>query len=188
MSISSLKVTTDVDGEYTLPEIMELLGSPKKLKDALGDLEKTAKDANKALKALKAATVERDGIMAQSAKERASEIAAIQKDKIALEAAWKRLDDDTAVKNANHQDGVKVVREAERLLKLGQAQLKADQKTLADARVSMLRQGASTEEDMELLRIANTDLRKSSADMKIAADQRVADVEERMAEMRRVLG
>ena len=49
MAISgTLRVSSEVNN-YTLVELLDLLGSPKGVKDTLANLEKTTKKANKAL-------------------------------------------------------------------------------------------------------------------------------------------
>jgi chromosome segregation ATPase len=53
MGISKdIKVTTDIDGEYTLSELLKLLGSPKEVKAALASLEAASLAAKGDIEAL----------------------------------------------------------------------------------------------------------------------------------------
>jgi DNA repair exonuclease SbcCD ATPase subunit len=58
MGLSSKQIKVSYDGEYGLDELMEILGSPKKLKDEFAKLNKLSKDTTAALKDLDARKAE----------------------------------------------------------------------------------------------------------------------------------
>jgi hypothetical protein len=118
----------------SLADLLQVLGSPKKTKDALAALEVASSKADKAMKNLDKATKERNAKHDAEAKEREKQIDAIHQDQTALAAAWERLKDDTAVHNANHQEATKKLRADEQALKIGQAQLAKDNDDLKAAR------------------------------------------------------
>jgi chromosome segregation ATPase len=104
MSLSKIEVSTSVEGAYTLAELMDLLGSPKKLKDALSDIEAAAKKNAKALRDLKKAEDQRRADVIADEGIRQKEIDAIHRDKAKLEAAWQQLEEATAVHEARHKE------------------------------------------------------------------------------------
>lgn len=71
MGISSkFNVHAEVEGDYTLAELLDLLGSPKKTKDALADLENATKKSTTALKALENAESQRQANIKRDTAER----------------------------------------------------------------------------------------------------------------------
>ena len=66
---SNINVSANVEDNYTLSELMELLGSSKKLKDSLLELETAATKADKSLKALaKAENIRKTNVLADNSK------------------------------------------------------------------------------------------------------------------------
>ena len=66
---SNINVSANVEDNYTLSELMELLGSSKKLKDSLLELEAAATKADKSLKALaKAENIRKTNVLADNSK------------------------------------------------------------------------------------------------------------------------
>lgn len=70
MGLNTIRVTNEVDGEYTLPELLDLLGSPKKLKEALSELKNAAKKADAATKAIAKAEAQRQATIKADTSER----------------------------------------------------------------------------------------------------------------------
>ena len=70
MGLNTIRVNTEVDGEYTLPELLDLLGSPKKLKEALSELTNATKKADAATKAIATAEAQRQATIKVDTSER----------------------------------------------------------------------------------------------------------------------
>ena len=188
MAISSLKITTEVDGELTLPELLDLLGSPKKLKDALANLESETRKANKAMKELKSSQMKFQSESEAEAASRAKEMKAIAKDRDALKSAWDALELETASRDAENKAARAKLREdteatiavekkqaaAEEYISNTRKQLAKDHDNaatmVADARSEASKDGAAAE--------------KAKADAK----NMLADANEKMAGMRALVG
>ena len=88
MSISSnINVTSDVEGTYTLAELLDLLGSPKRLKDVLAELEKATKADTEAYEILKTTEAKRQVEMAQDSAQRLVDLEKLSKSTKVLEEA-----------------------------------------------------------------------------------------------------
>jgi len=94
----------------SMTDLLTLLGSPKKTQQALVDLEKASKKADKARKALEKAESEQVARMDAEERKRENDIKAIHKDKEALANAWAELEKTTANQNAGVQDARKALR------------------------------------------------------------------------------
>jgi len=117
-----LQVSSEVDN-YTLAELLDLLGSPKKVKDTLADLEKASKRANKAIEELTKAENDRDNKTDAENRKREKEIDAIHKDREALAVAWAKLEADTAAHNKRSQEDREALRRDQEEFKLKEVQL-----------------------------------------------------------------
>ena len=123
MAISgTLRVSSEVNN-YTLVELLDLLGSPKGVKDTLANLEKTTKKANKALNDLTKAENTRDNKIDAENREREKEINAIHKDKEALAAAWAKFEADTAANDKRNQEDLKALKRDHEEFKLKETKL-----------------------------------------------------------------
>ena len=100
MAISSTTVITSEVNNYTLSELLDTLGSPKRIKAALEELEVASKKAAAAQRDLDKSERTRIDAVEAAAEARAKEIVAISNDKTALAAAWAKLDEDTAAHNS----------------------------------------------------------------------------------------
>ena len=75
---SNINVSANVEDNYTLSELMELLGSSKKLKDSLLELEAAATKADKSLKALaKAENIRKTNVLADNSSTRVQSAAGV---------------------------------------------------------------------------------------------------------------
>jgi len=120
--LGTLRVSSEVDN-YTLAELLELLCSPKVVKDTLANLEKASKKANKAINDLAKAENDRDNKMDAENRKREKEINAIHKDKEALAAAWAKFEADTTANDKRNQENLKALKRDQEEFKLKKAQL-----------------------------------------------------------------
>jgi len=188
MAISSnLAVTSDVEG-YTLSELLDLLGSPKATKDALADLEKSAKKNAKALRDLKASNEEFQAERLGSDKKRQKEIDAIHRDNEALVAAWAKLEADTERGNANLQSARKKLRDDQAVFDK-QKSAQEDQAAHIEASRDQISKQQDTVDGQvaEARREASAD-RKAAEKAKADAKQLNADANRKMADMRSLVG
>ena len=118
----TLRVSSEVDN-CTLAELLDLLGSPKQIKDTLANLEKASKKANKAIMDLAKAENDRDNKIDAEDRKREKEINAIHKDKETLAAAWAELEADTAAHNKRNQEDRKALKRDQEEFKLKEVQL-----------------------------------------------------------------
>tara|TARA_R110000765_G_scaffold291644_3_gene387334 strand:- start:701 stop:1267 length:567 start_codon:yes stop_codon:yes gene_type:complete len=145
MAISSnIRVSSEVDN-YTLAELLDTLGSPKKVKDVLSNLETASKKADKATKALTKAENTRDNAADADNRKREKEINAIHKDKEALAAAWDKLSADTAAHNAANQAARKDLRRDQEAFAAKEAALAKQSEALENTRKLLDREQANTE-------------------------------------------
>ena len=162
MAISSTTVITSEVNNYTLSELLDTLGSPKRLKAALEELEVASKKAAAAQRDLDKSERTRIDAVEAAAEARAKEIVAISNDKTALAAAWAKLDEDTAAHNSQTEalDNAREILKREKEVVDGQ---------VADAR-----------------RAANADL-KAAKQAKEDATRRNSMANEKMANMRKLV-
>jgi chromosome segregation ATPase len=120
--LGTFRVSSEVDN-YTLAELLDLLGSPKGVKDTLANLEKVSKKANRAINDLAKAENDRDNKMDAENREREKEINAIHKDKEALAAAWAKFEADTTANDKRNQEDWKALKRDQEEYKLKETQL-----------------------------------------------------------------
>lgn len=189
MAISSnLKVTSDVDGEYTLVELLDLLGSPTKVKTALAELEKSARADTKAYKTLVAAEAKRQTDVLIENAEREKDLVVLAKGQAELQAGQEKLLEDTAASNTDINNARNGLREKEAAFaKLqdnsaaGLREVKKERAALVKERESMMIAVAAEQE------LADHD-RAIANKLKADAKKIMADANAKIANMKKVLG
>jgi len=189
MAISSnITVTADVDGEYTLADLLEMLRSPDALKKALKDLERAARKANAAMKEQKVAKDAFDAEVRQHEAAWDKDLAIIQKDKKALAAAWETLDQD----KETHSENVKVaraqLRDDKRELSAYAARIDVENNEVAQARTALTRERTEMLAEIEGIKEGAAKDRVDGEKALNAAKKLAADAEVSRAKMREVLG
>ena len=188
MSISSnINVTSDVEGTYTLAELLDLLGSPKRLKDVLAELEKATKADTEAYEILKTTEAKRQVEMAQDSAQRLVDLEKLSKSTKVLEEAKEKLVEDTAASNAEISKARSNLRDDEAKFKNQVAAtagaveaLKVERKSLDEERELLLTQSVKEREVAEQYRVEGEKAHDE-------AKKVLAEAEAKVAEMRKVL-
>ena len=184
--LGTFRVSSEVDN-YTLAELLDLLGSPKGVKDTLANLEKESKKANKAINDLIKAENDRDNKMDAENRKRKKEINAIHKDKEALAAAWVKFEADTAAYNKRNQEDRKVLKRDQEEHKLKEAQLAKATEYMENTREQLARDQERVGGMVaEAGRGAIAD-RKAAEKAKTDAKRLNTEANRKMAEMRKLV-
>ena len=187
MAISStINVTSNIEN-YTLAELLELLGAPKNAKTALAGLEKAAKKNADALVALNAAEATRRAKIDADNAQREQEIIAIAKDRDALAAAWGQLKEDTATHDANTHKQRQELRKDQGAFKSEVADADASMKNIASERRALELARRDMEKEAEHERIEAQKLRDDAAEDLAAAKAALAEADAKIAEMRKLV-
>tara|TARA_R110000823_G_scaffold254474_1_gene376776 strand:+ start:39 stop:605 length:567 start_codon:yes stop_codon:yes gene_type:complete len=187
MAISSTAVITSEVNNYTLSELLDTLGSPKKLKAALEELEVASKKAAAAQRDLDTSERIRIDAVEMDAEARAKEIVAISNDKTALAAAWAKLDEDTAAHNSQNADACRLLKRDQAALKVAEAALASQTEALDNAREILKREKEVVDGQVaDARRAANADL-KAAKQAKEDATRRNSMANEKMANMRKLV-
>jgi hypothetical protein len=188
MAISgTLRVSSEVNN-YTLVELLDLLGSPKGIKDTLANFEKESKKANKALNDLTKAENTRDNKIDAENREREKEINAIHKDKEALAAAWVKFEADTAAYNKRNQEDRKVLKRDQEEHKLKEVQLAKATEYMENTREQLARDQERVSGMVAGARSAAIVDLKDAEKAKADAKRLNTEANQKMSDMRKLVG
>jgi chromosome segregation ATPase len=182
----TLNVSSEVDN-YTLVELLDLLGSPKKLKDALANLEAVSRKTNKSLKDLTKAQNDFDNGADAENRRRGEEIDAIQKDQEALAKAWDKLDEDTKTNNARKHEANKALKRDREALDTLEAKLKKEGEFLENARAHLGREKENVDGQVAEARRDATADRKAAETAKDDAKRLNTEANRKLADMRKLV-
>jgi hypothetical protein len=173
--------------DYSLKGLMELLGSPAKLKTAWAELKAISDKADKARKALAKAEAERKDEVFRDASARQTERDAILKDQTALAAAWARFDETQAAQNKSAETHREAVRVDTRAQGAEKARLAKDQEDVKKARQAVAAQVTRLNRENDELRAAAEQARQDKIEAEDALKVVQAGVNARMHDMRKAL-
>lgn len=182
----TLRVSSEVDN-YTLAELLDLLGSPKKVKDTLANLEEASKKANKAIMDLAKTENDRDNKIDAEDRKREKEINAIHKDKETLAAAWAELEADTAANDKRNQEGRKALKRDQEEFKLKEVQLAKATEYMENTREQLVNDQEKVGGMVADARRGAVADRKTAEKAKADAKRLNTEANRKMAEMRNLV-
>ena len=183
----TLRVSSEVDN-YTLAELLDLLGSPKKIKDTLANLEKVSKKANRAIMDLAKAENDRDNKIDAENRKREKEINAIHKDKETLAAAWAELETDTAANDKRNQEDRKALKRDQEEFKLKEVQLAKATEYMENTREQLARDQERVSGMVAGARSAAIVDLKDAEKAKADAKRLNTEANQKMSDMRKLVG
>ena len=184
MSISNITVTSNVDGNYTLAELLELLGSSAKTKKALASLEDATKTSAAALKATAKARQAFDATILGHNQDVARDFAALAAKLSALEGEEAKVK--AAKEDATEHEAA--VKDMKQKIAAYEADLKARERGLEHKINSLVLERKEFEANRANA-LDDAEYEKAKGlKMQAAAKKAMAKAEEKVAALKKALG
>jgi hypothetical protein len=160
---NKLTINSDIDGEYTLLELLEMLGSPAKVKTALSDMESAFRKLGKRQKEVDSSQASYEAKILKERDEITASLKALDEKAAKILASENRLTKDREAKTATFKNREVEVSELEEAAKAKTAELAAREKEIARRESNLAGERKRMEEAQE------------AADKEITKDMKAAE-------------